>query len=145
MAPMPSPASSFVTLEKCWRALVPALAAINKSRVSILQTSFDNDGTPSAMKQSTIGLVYSIIDGYSHHQDPQLRADDIWFAALSQFSFYINAHSEELRDKFVAHKEKKELVIYYANDSRYTVDFAVFAKQISAFIQEKVIDPSLRE
>lgn len=45
----------------------------------------------------------------------------------------------------MAHQDQKELVIHYRKGSRYEVDFAEFAKLMSGLIQEKVIDPNLRE
>ncbi|KAL9616603.1 MAG: hypothetical protein Q9160_008548 [Pyrenula sp. 1 TL-2023] len=112
--------------------------------IEILQTSLDDDGLPSAMQASRNGLFYSVFKVYSYHHHLQIRPDDVWLAALSQFSFFINAHSEELRDKFVAHQGKKELIIKYDVGDRYSVDFGVFAKEMTRLIEEHVVDPELR-
>jgi len=60
---------------------------------------------------------------YNQHHHLRLRPDDIRFAILSQLGFYINAHAEDLRSLFVAHNEKKELILVYSAGSRYTFDF----------------------
>lgn len=51
---------------------------------------------------------------------------------------------EELRDKFVAHRGQKTLEIRYDSGDRYTVDFGVFAKEMTRLIEENVIDPEFR-
>ncbi|KAL8967589.1 MAG: hypothetical protein Q9197_005350 [Variospora fuerteventurae] len=65
-------------------------------------------------------------------------------SVLSQFSFFINAHAEELRGQFVAHKGQKELRIDYCG-TRYSVDYGLFAEQMGALIEQNVVDPELRQ
>ena len=69
----------------------------------------------------------------------------VWFAIISQLSFYINAHTEKLRGMFVAHEGKKELVVKFPSGNRYSVDFGLFAQLISRLIEKNVADPELRE
>lgn len=57
------------------------------------------------------GLVSAIVEAYNTHHNLVLRPDDIWQAILTQFSFYVNANAEALRDKFVDFEGKKKLVI----------------------------------
>jgi Domain of unknown function (DUF4419) len=52
----------------------------------------------------------------------------------------VNAHAEELRERFVAHEGKKELVVY-ASGTRYTVDFGDMARQMTSLIDENVSSP----
>jgi Domain of unknown function (DUF4419) len=54
----------------------------------------------------------------------------------------VNAHAEELRDRFVAHQGKKKLVVTAAG-SRYSVDFGSLARQMTDLIDQNVGDPSL--
>jgi len=63
---------------------------------------------------------------------------------LSQLNFYINAHAEELRDYFVSHKGKKELEIRDVGTIG-SYDFGVFARRMTALIQENVKDPDFRD
>jgi hypothetical protein len=38
-----------------------------------------------------------------------LRPDDLWTALVTQFSFYVNANVEQLRDRFVDFSSKRKL------------------------------------
>ncbi|KAK3618573.1 hypothetical protein LTR56_024565 [Elasticomyces elasticus] len=90
------------------------------------------------------GFVNAGITAYSRHHHLVIRPEDIWNAVLTQLSFYINAHAEELRGQFVAHEGKKRLEVKYDSGDRYTVDFADFAEKIGYLIEENVVDPELR-
>ena len=97
------------------------------------------------MKPSANGLVHGAVQAYSNHHHLHIRPEDIWFAIISQLSFYINCHAEELRELFVTHQDKEELVVTFPTGTRYTVDFGVFAEEMSRLVQENVVDPSLRQ
>ena len=49
----------------------------------------------------------------------------------------VNANAEALRSYFVAHKEKKELIVE-AVGTRYTVDFGSLARQMTDEIDKNV-------
>ncbi|KAL9586671.1 MAG: hypothetical protein Q9212_000740 [Teloschistes hypoglaucus] len=106
----------------------------------LLQSSFEKHSTIEA---SPNGFVHGAITAYNHHHALLIRPDDVWFAILSQFNFFVNAHAEELRNQFVAHQGKKLLVLKYCA-TRYTMDFALFAKEMGEKIEENVVDPDLR-
>jgi len=57
------------------------------------------------------GFVGTVVEAYSKHNHLIIRPDDVWLAITTQFSAYLEANSETLRDRFVEHKEKKELVL----------------------------------
>lgn len=82
--------------------------------------------TASTLCHAKHGLVSAIIDAYNHHHNLVLRPDDVWQAILTQFSFYVNANAEALRDKFVNFKDKKSLTIQ-SGGSLFSVDFANMA------------------
>jgi len=111
--------------------------------LELLQSSFDSE-LPPALLPSNNGLVGSVIDAYSSHHHLSIRPEDVWFAILTQLSTYVNKHAEELREHFVAHEGKKELWITYDTGDRYSVDFGVFAKEMSHLLQQNVVDPDLR-
>ncbi|KAK3710978.1 hypothetical protein LTR37_009999 [Vermiconidia calcicola] len=111
--------------------------------LELLQSSFDANTEP-AMLPRINGLVNAAITAYNQHHHLEIRPEDIWTAIIIQFNFYVNAHAEELRDKFVAHEGKKELSLEYPG-TRYSFDFSIFAEQMGQLIQENVIDPELRE
>ncbi|KAL8694063.1 MAG: hypothetical protein Q9218_001241 [Villophora microphyllina] len=108
----------------------------------LLQSSFDPK-EHSALEASPNGFVHGAIKAYNQHHALLIRPEDVWFAILSQFSLFVNAHAEELRGQFVAHEGKEELELKYGA-SRYTMDFAVFAKQMGELIEKNVVDPELR-
>lgn len=67
-------------------------------------------------------------------------------AIITQFSFYVNAHAEDLRGKFVAHEGKVSLeIVYDQGGSRFTVDMSDFTTQIAGLIERSVVDPDLRQ
>lgn len=112
--------------------------------VELLQSSFDSN-LKAAVKPSANGFVHGAIQAYSNHHHLHIRPEDIWFAIISQLSFYINRHAEELRELFVTHEGKKDLVVTFPTGTRYMIDFGVFAEEISRLVQENVVDPSLRQ
>ncbi|OQV19518.1 hypothetical protein BV898_06505 [Hypsibius exemplaris] len=115
---------------------------ISQSCKDIFQSSFGDNNKP--VIPSSSGFAYASIEAYNNHHRLVLRPDDVWITILTQLSFYVNAHAEELRHLFVTHQGKKELEVT-ATGSRYTVDFGNLAEQMGHLIQKNVIDPSLRE
>ncbi|KAH8901882.1 hypothetical protein BR93DRAFT_932711 [Coniochaeta sp. PMI_546] len=122
------------------------LAAISRDprRGDVLQSSFDRDMAP-VVRPSSNGFIYSVTEAYNNHYHLVIRPDDIWLAIVTQFSFYVNAHAEELRRLFVAHDGKKTLEVKYECGDRYSTDFADFSFKIAALIEENVVDPDLRQ
>ena len=112
--------------------------------VELLQSSFDSN-LKAAVQPSANGFVHGAIRAYNKHHHLQIRPEDIWFAIISQLSFYINCHAEELRELFVTHQGKKDLKVTFETGTRYTIDFGVFAEEMSRLVEENVVDPKLRE
>ena len=73
-----------------------------------------------------------------------IRPEDVWLTILIQFSFYVNAHAEELRDSFVAHEDKKELEIVFHSGNRFTVDQSLFARRMTELMHDNIVDSELR-
>ena len=111
--------------------------------VELLQSSFDSK-LDAAVKPSANGFLHGAMLAYNEHHHLKIRPEDVWFAIISQLSFYINGHAEELRGIFVAHTGKKELTVDLGGD-RYSVDFGAFAQRVSHLIEENVLDSELRE
>jgi hypothetical protein len=63
------------------------------------------------MGESANGFVGTILDAYRMHNHVVLRPEDVWLGLLIQFSFYVNAHAEQLREHFVDHQGKRKLEI----------------------------------
>jgi hypothetical protein len=107
----------------------------------IIQTSFDTAQLDSShISASDNGFVWAAYHAYSTHHHLVIRPEDIWFAVLSQLSFYINAHAEELRSFFVAHDGRKELTTL-----SYVADFGALALQMTEQIAKNVVDENLKD
>ena len=116
-----------------------------KDSARIIHSSLSDDAFKDAhFTPSMNGFVHAAWYAYSDHHHLTIRPDDIWFAILSQLNFYINKNAEELRDHFVAHEGKKELVIQ--NDGSIdTLDYGLFARRMTGLLQENVKDPNFRD
>ena len=86
------------------------------------------------------GFVWAAYHAYSAHHHLVIRPEDIWFAILTQLSFYINAHAEELRAFFVSHDGKKGLEA--KSDIK---DFGLLAMQMTELLHKNVNDPQLKD
>ena len=53
----------------------------------------------------------------------------------------VNAHAEQLRNRFVAHEGKKELTVY-GSGNRYSADFGRMARQMTDLLDENVRAPT---
>lgn len=107
----------------------------------IVQSSFDgSDLQQTHVSASANGFVWAAFHAYSGHHQLVLRPEDIWFAILTQLSFFINAHAEELRSFFVAHDGREPLkAISEVEDYRY------LAEQMAELIGKNVNDPELKD
>ncbi|KAJ9298231.1 hypothetical protein DTO271G3_3836 [Paecilomyces variotii] len=111
----------------------------------IIQSSFQQSlFHQSHISPSRNGLVWSVFHAYSNHHNLTLRPEDIWFAILTQLSYFVNAHAEELRSFFVAHKGQKDLEVKAAGTID-TADFGVLAVRMTELIQKNVVDEELRD
>ncbi|EJF60865.1 hypothetical protein DICSQDRAFT_62065 [Dichomitus squalens LYAD-421 SS1] len=105
----------------------------------ILQSSVPKDTLESSvMTPAKNRFVSTVIEAYGKHHHLKIRPDDVWIAILSQLSFSVNRHSEELRNYFVAHEGKKELMVERRGRdvNRYTIDFASIARDMSGEIDK---------
>ncbi|EFX05483.1 hypothetical protein CMQ_3552 [Grosmannia clavigera kw1407] len=111
----------------------------------ILQSSFSRSMLrKNHISPSINGFVYSMIHAYSNHHTVSIRPEDVWFAILSQLSFYINAHAEELRSFFVAHEGRKQLEVVEIG-ALENVDMSKMTERMTELIQNNIVDPELRE
>ncbi|TBU57574.1 hypothetical protein BD310DRAFT_880490 [Dichomitus squalens] len=114
-----------------------------KESGEILQSSVTDSALPT-LRSNKNGFVHTVVEAHGRHHHLRIRPDDVWIAILSQLSFYVNKHADELREYFVAHEGKKELWVY-AVGTRYTVDFGRLARQMSDQIHQHVVDKTLVE
>ncbi|KAN0019000.1 hypothetical protein ACTFIU_002202 [Dictyostelium citrinum] len=108
----------------------------------VLKSSINNDGLK--LLDGLNSFVYSAWESYNKHHHLVSRPDNIWMAILTQFSFYVNKNSEELREKFVDFDNKKTLIVY----TQYPILEAPFDEltiEMSNEIQANIKDPSIRD
>ena len=79
----------------------------------MIQHTRDANGVLSQVLKTSNnnGLVNALTLAYNQHHNIVLRPEDFWTAVLTQFSSYVNANSEQLRDKFVNFDGKRELKV----------------------------------
>ncbi|KAM0207013.1 hypothetical protein ACHAPA_011841 [Fusarium lateritium] len=109
----------------------------------IIQTSFTRNALEEQhVSPSENGFVWSAYHAYSQHHHLVIRPEDVWFAILTQISFFINANAEDLRAFFVDHEGQKELEVIEAG-SLQSVDFGALANRMASLISKNVKDPEL--
>lgn len=107
----------------------------------LVQSSFAaEDFRDGHISSSNNGFVWAAHDAYSQHHHLVIRPEDVWFAILTQLSFYINGHAEELRSFFVAHEGQQHLQLEVME-----LDFASIANEMTHLIAKNVVDPGLRD
>ncbi|RPD75601.1 hypothetical protein L226DRAFT_545424 [Lentinus tigrinus ALCF2SS1-7] len=109
----------------------------------LLQCSLNSDNVKDLAPRSN-GFVHAVLEAYGSHHHLRIRPDDVWVAILTQLSFYVNKHSEDLRAYFVAHQGKKRLTVNTVGD-RYSVDYAGISRQFASLIHKNVVDSTLVE
>lgn len=110
----------------------------------IIQSSFDRQLLQDIhITPSQHGFVQAVFHAYSDHHHLVLRPEDVWFSILAQLNFFINAHAEELRSQFVAHKGQKELTVIDGG-TIHSADFGKLAMRMTEVIEENILDPELR-
>ncbi|KAF9478774.1 hypothetical protein BDN70DRAFT_835495 [Pholiota conissans] len=138
LSPLPEPCTPDVILDQTWGKPVRSWEnEKTKERGELLQSSFDGRDCTN-MRPQQHGLVGTVLLAYHEHHHLVLRPDDIWIAIIAQFSFYVNAHAEDLRSHFVAHEGKKTLLVEVDH-----CDFEEVAERMSETIHENVVDGDL--
>ncbi|KAI1118023.1 hypothetical protein F5Y14DRAFT_400861 [Nemania sp. NC0429] len=110
----------------------------------IIQSSFGDLTATAGITASSNGFLDAAISAYNRHHHLAIRPEDVWFAILTQLSFYINANAEDLRSLFVAHEGQKELEVVDIGTVQ-TADFGRLAVQMTGEIEKNVVDSGLRD
>ncbi|KAK8050088.1 hypothetical protein PG994_011818 [Apiospora phragmitis] len=109
----------------------------------IIQTSLTDDLLSQGhVTPSTNGFVESTWKAYSYHHNLVIRPEDVWFAILTQFSFYVNVNSEELRGHFVSFEGKRTLQL--SQEFIDKPDFGSMCRNMTKLIEQNIVDPKLR-
>ncbi|KAL9059438.1 MAG: hypothetical protein Q9162_001136 [Coniocarpon cinnabarinum] len=110
---------------------------------AILEGSIYDDLDGDHVYAEPSGFVKTAITAYNQHLHLRIRPDDIWISILTQLSFYVNKHSEDLRHLFVEHEGKKELVVSVEKEPGK--QFGKFISKMSILIKDEIKDASFRE
>ncbi|KAI1106873.1 hypothetical protein F4804DRAFT_299332 [Jackrogersella minutella] len=108
----------------------------------LVQSSFAGLERKDNVFATKNGLVHACVDAYNEHHCLVVRPEDVWFGVLTQFSAYVNAHSEELRKRFCSHDAQQELHI---DMNLNEVDHGRMAFAMTKLMQENVRDEGLQE
>jgi hypothetical protein len=128
------------TVEKLFEAACPRQY---RRSLNIIQSSFDKSQfRESHISASENGFVWAAYHAYSRHHHLCIRPEDVWFAILTQISFFINAHAEDLRHFFVEHQGQKPLCVFIDD---FSPDFREMATQMAGIIAKNVKDPGMRD
>ncbi len=109
--------------------IIPNNETFKKKGGKIVQSSSVIEPIKTKVSPACYGFLSSVLDAYNDHHNLILRPDDVWQAILTQFSFYVNANAEALRDNFVDFQGKKGLVVEIPG-SLYTANYGTFAKRM---------------
>lgn len=82
-------------------------------------------------------------EAYNNHYDMILSPDDIWMVICLQFTKYVNANAEAMRELFVQHEGKKKLTVTTHNEldeSEWTEFFELMLVAIKNNTKSDVAD-----
>ncbi|KAG2374796.1 hypothetical protein C9374_010540 [Naegleria lovaniensis] len=121
----------------------------NASQYTLIQSSLpthlqQDEKNESLCHMGAHSFVMSAFQSYSSHHHLIIRPDDVWLAICTQFSLYVNAHSEELRSKFVDFEGKKQLTVI-GDGTLFTANYEELSAQMTFEIAKNIKDPSVRE
>ncbi len=85
------------------------------------------------------GFIGAIYKAYNEHRHLILRPDDVWLAITTALGLYVNHHVEEMRDTFVEHEGKKEIMVY-AKGNLYSADWRNIIDQFAVEIEKNTKD-----
>lgn len=108
----------------------------------LVQSSFADFQKDDMMFATKNGFVHASMEAYNQHHCLVVRPEDVWFAILTQFSVYVNAHSEDLRHLFVEHKGKESLEIIV--ETLGGIDHGKMAFEMTKLMQGKIKDQELQ-
>lgn len=96
-----------------------------------------DESTPETCIQPNLGngLAGVALEAYNKHHELILKPDDIWIAIGSVFASYVDRNAERMRNTFVNHEGKIELVAK-GDGNIYSADYNDLIKQIVTQIEE---------
>ncbi|KAF7298822.1 hypothetical protein MIND_00829800 [Mycena indigotica] len=108
----------------------------------IVSSSFNDEDTVVVYGG---GFVHCVMRAFQQDLHLVIRPDDLWQAILTQLSFFVVGHAEELRHLFVAHEGKTEVVLDITPHSFNDLPPGLFARLFVDRMQEQLVDKELAE
>ncbi|KAH7161125.1 hypothetical protein EDB81DRAFT_334148 [Dactylonectria macrodidyma] len=124
-----------------------ANASYKHARLPILHSSFadlEAETSPNVVPHEN-GFVHTVLRAFQQDLHLELRPDDVWLAIISQLSFFINGHSEELRSFFVRHEGQKVVAIDMRPHTLNDVDIDMFIERLKIQVQGELNNPAVAE
>ncbi len=113
---LPAPKKK-LTMHKDGKALADQIVGntlkIPSKLRQVVKTSFDKD---EFCYMAEDNFYKCMVQAYADHRPVVLSPDIVWLIIAQNFSAYVNAHSDVMRDYFVAHEGKMDLVVDSNND-----------------------------
>ena len=116
--------------------------SIDEAVESIIGSSFVDPTERILLKGN--GFVDTVLHAYNQHYDLVIRPDDVWITILCQLSYYINAHAEELRKKFVSHEATKELVLEIPESALEDINWNYVGDGMNNLLDNNLVDKELK-
>lgn len=93
------------------------------------------------------GLLGTMYMAYACHVPLVLRPDDIWLAIVTSFGNYVKTHSEEMRNLFVDHIGRKQLIVkvdtlplHYTDSEQWTNFIGFMTDEIKKNVKGDIAD-----
>ncbi len=102
------------------------------------------DTNGRAVTPSVNGLIHTVITAYNKHHHLSIRPDDIWLCILSQLSYFVTAHAEEMRHLFVSHDGKKQLEVV-RDGSRFRDDWDGIIDEFNEQMKKHLKDADIQD
>lgn len=111
------------------------------SQRRILRASCTNNNSQVCPTKN--GLVNTIIWAFQQDLHLELRPDDVWLGILTQLSFFVNGHAEDLRQVFVSHAGKRDISVDMRPQSLATLDVGFLARKMATAVQSQLQEPAI--
>ncbi|KAF2470975.1 uncharacterized protein BDR25DRAFT_303549 [Lindgomyces ingoldianus] len=102
--------SAALSNKDLFRQSCPDEFAANKN-ASVLFSSNSGDFAKGTVYPTSDSFVRGTIDAWGQHQHLVIRPEEVWFSVLAQMNFYMSKNSEALRNLFVDHDGKEEILV----------------------------------
>ena len=109
---------------------------VMKKKERVLLQTTEEANTETSLGNGFVGTAFQ---AYSKHCHLVISPDSVWIAIITALASYIDRHPEEMRDIFVSHQGKKELVVYGKGNIK-SANYAGLIEQLVELIGKETKD-----